>query len=80
MLFLLLYDFRSGKMDSLKKRRWKTEINNESSQSMSSTKRPAANPPSNVESVQLNRGTSIVRIEGFVNIMLSPLLLEAIHR
>ena len=80
MLFLLLYDFRSGKMDSLKKRRWKTEINNESSQSMSSTKRPAANPTSNVESVQLNRGTSIVRIEGFVNIMISPLLLEAIHR
>ncbi len=80
MLFLLLYDFRSGKMDSLKKRRWKTEINNESSQSMSSTKRPTANPTSNVESGQLNRGTSIVRIEGFVNIMLSPLLLEAIHR
>ena len=70
--------FRPGKMDSLKKRRWKTEINNESaSQSMSSTKRLGASPPSNVE---CGRGTSIVRVEGFVNIMLSPLLMEAIHR
>ena len=64
-------------MDSLRKRRWKTEINNESSQSMSSTKRLYASPPSNVE---YGHGTSIVRIEGFVDIMLSPLLLEAVHR
>lgn len=67
-------------MDSLKKRRWKAEINNESSQSLSSSKRSAVSPKPNADGVQLSRGTSIVRIEGFVNIMLSPLLLEAIHR
>ena len=67
-------------MDSLKRRRWKTEINNEKSQSISSSKRLAAGPASNIEPGQLSRGTSIVRIEGFVNIMLSPLLLEALNR
>lgn len=72
--------FRPGKMDSLKRRGWKTEINNEKSQSISSSKRLAASPASNIEPGQLNRGTSIVRIEGFVNIMLSPLLLVALNR
>ena len=71
---------RPGKMDSLKRRRWKTGINNEVSQSVSSSKRHGASPTSNIDSVQLNRGTSIVRIEGYVNIMLSPLLLEALNR
>ena len=67
-------------MDSLRKRRWKVEINKGSSQSLSSKHSAAASLTPNTENLHLNRGTSIVKIEGFVNIMLSPLLLEAIHR
>lgn len=66
-------------MDSLQRRRWKKEINNESSQPVSS-KPHAASPTQNKEYAQVSRGTSIITIEGFVNIMLSPLLLEAVNR
>ena len=64
-------------MDTLKRRRWKAQINNESPQSTVSRqdKSNLNNEPS-----ESDCNTVIVRIEGYVNVMVSPLLLEAIQR
>ena len=64
-------------MDTLKRRRWKAEINNEFPQSTTLGKDKSA---MNQQSLERDRITAIVRIEGVVNIMVSPLLLEAIQR
>ena len=66
-------------MDTLRRKRWKTEINNEPFQSTATLQRPSK-PTLDEESLKLASSTAIIRIEGYVNLMASPLLVEAIQR
>lgn len=66
-------------MDTLRRRRWIAEINNESAKSTSTLQR-RAKPTLDEESPEPISSTAIVRVEGYINIMASPLLLEALHR